>query len=430
MPNQGGANGGGASGEPGGSGGMAAGTPSNGGTPSAGGAGPVASAGTSAGGAANPTGASFPFPVNATSAYCDYVTDYDPTKVRDAYEDWKATTVTSDGAGGHLRVWKPDSGTVIGSTVSEGIGYGMLLAVYMDDQTVFDELWKYEQLYLNGNGLMHWEIDPSGNVIGTGGATDGDEDMAWALVMADRQWGGQGSLDKPYIDHARDLIEAIWEHEIDHGRNGMVKAGDEWGDVDITNISYFAPAYYRVFGQVTGREAEWNQVIATSYDIIERSLNAESGNQDNGLVPAWCTSGGVPTEAYGGAPLHYQQDSTRTPFRVGQDYCYFGEPRAKSYLEKITSFFVGVGLANIVDGYELDGTPRPERAMDGLQSASFVGPAGVGAMNDPMNQIFVEEAYAAVATLGLSAGTIYYQKSWTALSLIMLTGNFVDLTAL
>jgi endo-1,4-beta-D-glucanase Y len=387
-------------------------------------------AGAGSGGAPNPTGAAFPFPVRGTSPYCSYVTDYDAAKVQEAYDDWKATTVTSDGAGGHLRVWKPDSGSVIGSTVSEGMGYGMLLAVYMDDQAVFDGLWQYEQQYLNGNGLMNWEVDPSGSVIGTGGATDGDEDMAWALVMADRQWGGQGSLDKPYIEHAKDLINAIWDYEIDHNRNEMPKAGDEWGDTDIANPSYFAPAYYRVFGQVTGREDDWNRAAQTSYDVIERSLNATNGNQDNGLVPAWCTSEGVPTEAYGGAPTHYQQDSTRTPFRVGQDYCYFGEPRAKAYLEKTSSFFVGVGVANIVDGYELDGTPRPERATGGLQSASFVGPAGVGAMNDPMNQVFVDEAYAAVATLGLSAGTIYYQKSWTALSLLMLTGNFVDFTAL
>jgi hypothetical protein len=35
----------------------------------------------------------------------------------------------------------------------------------------------------------------------------------------------------------------------------------------------------------------------------------------------------------------------------------------------------------------------------------------------------------ALATQGLTAGTIYYQKSWTALSLLMLTGNLVDFTA-
>jgi endo-1,4-beta-D-glucanase Y len=299
----------------------------------------------------------------------------------------------------------------------------------MDDQDVFDNLWQYTEQYLNENGLMDWEVDPNGSVIGEGAALDGDEDMAWALVMADAKWGGQGSLGAPYIEIAKNLINAMWDHEIDHSRSDMPKAGDQWGDQDVTNPSYFAPAYYRVFGKVTGKEAEWNRAIATSYDVIERSLNAQNGNQDNGLVPAWCNSSGTPVEAYGGAPLHFQQDSTRTPVRVGQDYCYYGEPRAKAYMEKITSFYTGIGVANISDGYELDGTPRPERAFDGAQAASFVGPAGVGAMFSADNQAFIDEAYAAVATLGLSAGTIYYQKSWTALSLLMFTGTFIDLTA-
>jgi hypothetical protein len=77
-----------------------------------------------------------------------------------------------------------------------------------------------------------------------------------------------------------------------------------------------------------------------------------------------------------------------------------------------------------------DGTPRPDRAVDGAQAASFVGPDGVGAMSDASYQTLLDEAYAAVATLELSAGTIYYQKSWTALSLLMMTGNLVDFTQL
>ena len=246
--------------------------------------------------------------------------------------------------------------------------------------------------------------------------------------MADLQWGGKGTLSDTYANYAKTLIDLIWKYEVDQKRGYMLKPGDEWGDVDITNPSYFAPAYYRVFGQFTGKTDDWNKVIAGNYDILERSLNTTSGNASNGLVPAWCNSAGTPVEAYGGAPRHFQNDSTRTPFRVGQDYCYFGEPRAKSYLDKITSFYVGVGVANIVDGYDLDGTPRPERAVGGAQAASFVGPAGVGAMSDPKYQSFLDEAYAKVAPLNLTAGTIYYQKSWTALSLLMMTGNMPDLT--
>jgi len=442
------ASGGGAAGTGGGGTTSAGGATSTGGTSRTGGAtgtgGATATGGVASGGGATgtggtmgtggattaPGGAAYPFPQNFKGKYCTYPATYDNAKVTAAYQAWKDATIVTDGAGGFQRVKKPDSGSVIGSTVSEGIGYGMILAVYMNDQKLFDNLWNYEQLHLDGNGLMNWEIAPDGSVTsgGAGAATDGDEDMAWALVMADRQWGGKGALSDTYLNLAKKLIGLIWTYEVDHTRGEMLKAGDQWGDVDVTNPSYFAPAYFRVFGQVTGKTDDWNKVVTANYDILEKSLNATSGNASNGLVPAWCDSSGKPISPYSGAPMYFQNDSTRTPFRVGQDYCYFGEPRAKSYLAKISSFYVGIGVAKIVDGYELNGTPKPDKAVNGLQPASFVGPAGVGAMSDAKYQSFINEAYAAVATLNLTAGTIYYQKSWTALSLLMLTANLVDFT--
>jgi len=396
------------------------------------GAGSTAGAAGAAAAGAGPGGALRPFPQHRFGTFCTYPTTPDDAAARSAYQAFKDATVTAEGAGGFLRVKKPDSGTVIGSTVSEGIGYGMILAAYFADQAVFDGLWRYEQSHLDTNGLMNWEIGPD-NVVtagGNGGATDGDIDMAWALIMADRQWGGQGTLTKPYLAYAKALIEAIWTNEVDHTRGNMLMAGDQWGGGDVTNPSYFAPAYFRVFGKVSGQVDNWNKVIAANYTILEKSLNAASGNASNGLAPAWCDSSGKPVEAYAGAPLHFQNDATRVPFRVGQDYCYFGEPRAKAYLEKITTFYSGVGASNIVDGYDLNGTPHPEKAvMGGLQAASFVGPAAVAAMSVAAQRPFVDQAYARVATQTLTAGTIYYQKAWTALSLLMLTGNLVDLTA-
>ena len=402
-----------------------------------GGSGPTSAGASGAAGSAgggDPSGALRPFPQHRFGTFCTYPTTPDDGAARSAYQAWKDATVVSDGAGGFLRVRKPDSGSVIGSTVSEGIGYGLILAVYFGDQSVFDRLWRYEQLHLDGNGLMNWEIGPDGAVTtggqgGAGGATDGDVDMAWALVMADRQWGGQGTLDKTYLTYAKDLIGRIWTYEVDHTRGEMLKAGDSWGDVDVTNPSYFAPAYFRVFGRVTGQVDNWNKAIDANYAILSRSLNASSGNADNGLTPAWCDSSGKPVEAYSGAPLYFQNDATRVPFRVGQDYCFFGEPRAKTYLSKINAFYSKIGATNIVDGYDLNGTPHPDRAVGGLQAASFVGPAGVAAMSDPAQRSFLDQTYGRVATQMLTAGTIYYQKSWTALSLLMLTGNLVDLTA-
>src|SRR5690606_22394873 len=76
---------------------------------------------------------------------------------------------------------------------------------------------------------------------------------------------------------------------------------------------------------------------------------------------------------------HWWQRGRRQ--RLGQDWCWFGEPRAKAYLDKIASFYASEGVANIVDGYNLDGTPHPERPERTEQAASFVGPAGVAFMS-------------------------------------------------
>ena len=57
----------------------------------------------------------------STSSYA--ATAPDPQAL---YEDWRSRFVTSAGAGGHLRVVQNEDKN---STVSEGQGYGMLLAV-------------------------------------------------------------------------------------------------------------------------------------------------------------------------------------------------------------------------------------------------------------------------------------------------------------
>jgi endoglucanase len=411
-------------------GGGAAGTP---------GGGAVASGGTSAGGASGSGGnvstagsggktgtGNHPFPENQRLPGCTYPTNVNPEHARTAYQRWKSEIVTAEGARGYLRTRRPNSpGAETNSTVSEGIAYGMIIAVAMGDQPLFDNLWNYSQQFLNENGLMHWYINAAGTApISTGGATDSDEDIAWSLVMAARQWGGSGTLDKPYLELAKEQIQRIWDHEIDHQNGDLVLPGDTWNEA-IFNPSYFAPNQYRIFGQVSGKVAEWNRVIDTGYATLSKCLNSQSGNANNGLAPAWCNLDGEPTGT--NDAWNYQYDSARVPFRIGQDYCYSGEPRAKAYLEKISAFFAGIGAANIVDGYALDGTPEPDpNTTAGLQSAVFVGSAAVGAMHDAKYQTFIDEAYARVATGELLARSIYYNHSWTTLSLLMLSGNLIE----
>jgi len=374
----------------------------------------------------------FPFPQNQRLPSCIYPTYADAEDARQAFMRFKDDIVTSEGARGFLRTRRPDTPDgVANSTVSEGIAYGMMIAVAFDDQPLFDAFWQYALCFLNESGLMSWYIAPDGSrVLGSGGATDSDEDMAWALVMADRQWGGRGSLRETYLSHAQRQIERIWRFEVDHDQfPGMLLPGDEWRGQNVFNPSYFAPNEYRLFGEISGERAGFQRVIDRGYEIVFASLNEASGNHDNGLVPAWCDAAGTPVEAFPGAMTNYQTDSARLPFRLGLDHAYHADRRAYAYLSKVSAFFDRVGADRIGDGYTLSGLPAPDprTVQPNPGSAVFVGCAAVGAQHDPRYQRFVDEAYARVRTGELLARSRYYNHCWTVLSLLMLTGNLLTL---
>lgn len=372
----------------------------------------------------------FPFPRNLRIEGCSYPSQADPEDALRAFHAWRAEIVTADGARGFLRARRPDTPDgVPNSTVSEGIAYGMIIAVMFDDQPLFDDFYRYALCFENKSGLMDWYIAPDGESrLGVGGATDSDEDIAWALIMADRQWGGRGALADSYLAYAKRQIERVWECEVDHGQYAdMLLPGDDWRGRNVFNPSYFAPQQYRIFAEVSGNSG-WQRVVDRGYEIVEASLTPARGNRENGLVPAWCDASGTPVEAFPGAMMNYQYDSARLPFRIGQDWALSHDPRARAYLARTSAFFARVGASEIVDGYALDGTPAPDprAARPNPGSAVFVGAAAVGAMHDPRYQAFIDAAYARVRTGTLLARSRYYNHSWTVLSLLMLTGNLQD----
>lgn len=348
---------------------------------------------------------------------------------RQAYELWKSELVTESGANGFRRVRRPDSPYAqIDSTVSEGIAYGMILAVVHDDQGLFDDFWKYSQHWANEHGLMHWYIDAEGTKpLGEGGATDSDEDIAWALLHAERKWGGSGSIGETYANAARRQIQAVWDHEVDHSRNALLMPGDKWSLPGLFNPSYFAPNQYRVFGKASGNQEGWDRVIETGYMVMERCQNRDSGNADNGLVPAWCLDDGTPQIPFPYGPTHHQYDSARTPYRIGQDWIWHRDPRAAIYCRKSSAFFASLPDEHFVDGFELDGRPRPDAdSKQPTESAVFVGCAAVGALVAPTFEPFAAKCAQRVATGKLTTRSRYYNLSWTALILAMLSGEMTE----
>src|SRR6516225_3401348 len=85
-------------------------------------------------------------------------------------------------------------------TLSEGIAWGMLITVYLDNVTnntrpLFDGFDTYRKAHLNGNGFMYWLENAEGTLDSTGPAIEADQNMALALLMAHYQWGSDSGTD-------------------------------------------------------------------------------------------------------------------------------------------------------------------------------------------------------------------------------------------
>lgn len=359
----------------------------------------------------------FPFPQNAAYSYGIMPSNRNHIDADTAYLNWKSNHVTTQGAGGFRRVvWD-----TLKATVSEGIAYGMLISVNMNDKALFDDLWNYYAAHRDPDGFMIWILDSLGNpliingfVIGTGGATDADQDAAYALILANAQWGSSGSIN--YLGEAVTLVNKIYQYEIDSTYH-LVKSGNEPGGIYRVNCSYFAPAYYRAFEYITGNTG-WTLVRNACYSFLNFRADAITG-----LVPDWCLPNGDPMPPcippYS-CRFTYYYDATRTPMRIAMDYLWNGEPLAYLYCKKVSDFARTTGAESITDEYNLSGA-----SLGSYHSNSFIGPFGAGALaTDISMQNFCDSLYSENIKV-YDTHYSYYNSSLKMLTLLLQTGNFI-----
>lgn len=285
-------------------------------------------------------------------------------ELRASYEQWRQKNVTAAGAGaGGLRVVGGPYFKHV-DTPSEGIGYGMILAAYLNDKPTFDGLWSYARSHRNRRGLMPWLMRADGTPGDNTAATDADVDMAFALIAADRRWGG-------YRADATALITSIRKHLVEPGTS-VLKPGDTWGGSQVTNPSYFAFAFFKLFGEYTG-DASWAAVTEESYAIVER-INARGINAATGLLPDWSTADGSKVTVLSDRGYQYGWDAIRSPWRLATDAAWNCDPRAVRQLGRMNAFFRDKATT-LKDGYELNG-----RAFGGSRDVAFVGPAAAAAV--------------------------------------------------
>lgn len=93
---------------------------------------------------------------------------------------------------------------------TEGMSYGMMMAVQMDRQDVFDRLWKWTMTYMymttgENAGYFAWSCATDGSRLSDGPAPDGEEYFAMALFFASHRWGDR-EAPFDYGTQARDLL--------------------------------------------------------------------------------------------------------------------------------------------------------------------------------------------------------------------------------
>ncbi|HYR58060.1 MAG TPA: glycosyl hydrolase family 8 [Chthoniobacteraceae bacterium] len=358
---------------------------------------------------------------------------------RHFYQSWKKTYLVTANEPGQLYVLDDEEsrsgGSAAGVAVSEGQGYGMLITAFMagaDAQAheLFDGLYRYfrAQPSKNNPQLMAWRRHNGAKARedDEDSATDGDLDIAQALLLADAQWGRGGAVD--YRAEARRVIAAIKKDEVNRER-WTIKLGD-WATPDddmfnSTRPSDFMADHFRSFASATG-DRDWQKVTDACYRLV--AVMQANFSPATGLLPDFITSVHATPAPPAGKHLegkhdgHYYYNSCRVPLRLGVDFLMHGEPRAKSALEKINAWVeteAGGKPENVAAGYELDGRPADKHD----RSLAFTACFGVGAMTDAAHQRWLNTLWDYTVATD-SSDDLYFARTLKMLCLIAMSGNW------
>src|SRR6056297_910354 len=229
-------------------------------------------------------------------------------------------------------------------TVSEAHGYGMLTLAFMagaDEkaQECFDAMYRFYKAHPSSinPSLMAWKqlevTDEEGNiqiidVEDNDSATDGDMDIAYALIMADNQWGSDGEIN--YREEGIKCIQAIYQESVNK-EDWIILMGDWVNKIKDENPQYYRATrgsdimldHIRLFAAVDQENVEgWQKVYDQTVEII--AYNLEEWSVNTGLLPDFLEKNEqghfVPAE---GTLLETENDgdynwnACRVPWRIG-----------------------------------------------------------------------------------------------------------------
>ena len=279
-----------------------------------------------------------------------------------------------------------------GDVRSEGMSYGMMIAVQLDRQAEFDRLWRWANRYMRHAegpraGYFAWQCRFDGTIIDPGSASDGEEWFATALFFASHRWGdGEGILN--YGAEARRLLRDM-RHKPAAGGITPIFHRDErqvvFAPTDFahrfTDPSYHLPAFYELWARWDADPADrafWAGAATTSRTFFRRAAHPRTG-----LMPEYSQFDGSPYtgQEFGPGKDDFRFDAWRTLANVGLDHAWWqADPWQKEQSNRVLRFLLTHAPA-IPNQFSLDGRPLSTDTSPGLVAMAAV--AGLAADPEP-----------------------------------------------
>lgn len=329
-----------------------------------------------------------------------------------------------------------------GDVRSEGMSYGMMIAVQLDQQADFDALWNWSTTFMYHSDPTHpaygyfaWQLRDDGTRIDDMPAPDGEEYFITALLFAAHRWGSkEGKYN--YAEQANLLLDRVKNREPIKGKvngtrettgvalfnpdNKMVRFTPDSGNFetnkDHTDPSYHLPAFYELWalwGPSTDR-AFWTEAATVSRDFFVQSTHPKTG-----LSPDYAHFDGTPKAAsWDPNTVQFRFDAFRTGMNWAMDCAWFAkDPRQVELSNRLLDFFAGIGKV-YPNTYHIDGTPTSTSSSSALIATNAAVTMCATTPNAPQ---FVEALWRQPVPTGQWR---YYDGMLYLFGLLHLSGNF------
>ncbi len=292
---------------------------------------------------------------------------------------------------------------------TEGMSYGMMVAVQLDKKEVFDKIWRFSKTYMQHQsgpreGYFAWSLNPvTMKQNSPGSASDGELYYITSLLFASNKWGNNTGIN--YYKEARRILDAMWKKDgtgniynlinTEHKQITFVPEGPSY---KWTDPSYHLPAFYEIWALYAkdGHEQFYKECADVSREFLHKACHPVTG-----LNADYTEFDGTPHSTRW-MPAAFRYDSWRVPMNIAMDYTWYGKDKKwqEDYAKRFQNFLRSKGLDTYVDQYNLDGS-TPEFILQAgpvkklRHSIGLVSTAGTASLmnNDKASLDFVHAVW-------------------------------------